>query len=117
LAGAGADFKGEVPALPAPERTSALLERLRTLSALEEAPSQWTGGPAFWLDGREIVHLHEPELVEIRVTRTRMRGALEDERVWQRSRYSDWIVLRRDEVELAVELTWLAIEANRPTRD
>jgi hypothetical protein len=90
-----------------------LVERLRALSELEEAPSQWTGGPAFWLDGREIAHLHDPDLVEIRLTRKLIPRALDDERVWQRSRYSDWIVLRRDEVELAVELIWQAIEANR----
>jgi hypothetical protein len=90
-----------------------LLDRLRALSELEEAPSQWTGGPAFWLDGREIVHFHDADLVEIRLTRRLMRPALEDERVWQRSRYSDWVVVRRNEVELAVELTWRAVEANR----
>ena len=93
--------------------TDPLLERLRALSELEEGPSQWTGGSAFWLDGREIVHLHEPDLLEIRLTRKLIPRALDDERVTQRSRYSDWIVLRRAEVELAVELTWQAVEANR----
>ncbi len=42
-----------------------------------------------------------------------MDRVLEHERVWQRSRYSDWVVLRRDDVELAVELAKQAIEANR----
>ena len=96
--------------------SDAVLARLRALSQLEEAPSQWTGGPAFWLDGREIVHLHDPDLVEIRLTRKQIPRALDDERVWQRSRYSDWVALRRDEVELAVDLTWQAIEANRDSR-
>jgi Family of unknown function (DUF5519) len=96
--------------------SDALLARLRALSELEEAPSQWTGGPAFWLDGREVLHLHDPDLVEIRLTRKLIPRALDDERVRQRSRYSDWVVLRCDEVELAVELTWQAIDANRRSR-
>jgi hypothetical protein len=91
--------------------TEALLARLRSLPQLDEAPSQWTGGPAFWVDGREIVHLHEG-FVEIRLTR-RLIARFDDERVMRRSRTSDWVMVRVDELDLAVELTRQAIEANR----
>jgi hypothetical protein len=88
-----------------------LLERLRRLPGLEEAPSQWTGGPAFWTQGREIVHFHRGE-AEVRVTRRRM-DVLEDERVVRRTRTSDWVIVSADEEELIMELAQAALEANR----
>jgi hypothetical protein len=91
--------------------TDALIVRLRALPQLMEAPSQWTGGPAFWLEGREIVHFHG-ELVEIRLTRKAI-SEVDDERVMRRSRTSDWVMVRLEERDLAVELARTAIEANR----
>jgi Family of unknown function (DUF5519) len=88
-----------------------LLVRLRELAWLDEAPSRWTGGPAFWLQGREVVHLHEG-FVEIRLTGQAI-AQLDDERVMRRSRTSDWVMVRLEEVELAVDLVRRAIEANR----
>jgi luciferase-like monooxygenase len=88
-----------------------LLERLRRLPGLEEAPSQWTGGAPFWGHGREIVHFHRGE-AEVRVTRRRM-NVLEDERVVRRTRTSDWAIVPADEEDLIVELTRTALEANR----
>jgi hypothetical protein len=92
--------------------TERLLARLRALPDVEEAPSQWTGGPAFWIDGREFVHLHG-EAVEVRVTRRLVDRALEDERVVRRTRTSDWVVIPAAEEELIVELAKLAAEVNR----
>jgi hypothetical protein len=89
-----------------------LLTRLRTLPGLDEGRSQWVDEPAFWLDGREIAHFHGDE-IEIRLTRRRLRRRLEDERVWQRSPHSDWLVVGVRELELVVELTREAIDANR----
>jgi Family of unknown function (DUF5519) len=94
--------------------TAELLERLRELPELEEAPSQWTGGPAFWLKGREIVHLHEG-FVEIRLT-GRAIARVDDERVMRRTRTSDWVLVRLDELDLALELARRAIAANRVGR-
>ena len=88
-----------------------LLASLRRLPHVEEAPSQWTGGPAFWLDGREVVHFHGDD-VEIRLTRT-LIAKLDDERVARRTRTSDWIVVPACERELVLELARAALEANR----
>ena len=89
-----------------------LLDELRKLPDAEEAPSQWTGEPAFWIDGREFVHLHGDDEVEIRLTR-RLITTLDDERVWRRTRTSDWVGTRTEHVDLVVELARRALAANR----
>ena len=88
-----------------------LVDALRTLPDVEERPSQWTGGPAFWLDGREIVHFHGDE-VEIRLTR-RVIAEVDDRRVARRTRTSDWVAVSLRERELALDLARAAVEANR----
>jgi hypothetical protein len=76
---------------------------LRAVPGLEEGRSRW-GGPAFFAGGRELVHFH-PGVVEVRLGRTLIREALEDERLFARAPGSDWIVVPDEEVELVVELT------------
>jgi hypothetical protein len=89
------------------------IERLRdAFPELEAAPSQFHGEPALWLGGREIVHAHGADELEIRLTRKRI-ARLVDERVWQRSPQSDWLAVPAAEVELAVALVRDAIAANR----
>jgi hypothetical protein len=88
-----------------------LEEQLAQLPGLEARPSQWTGAAAFWVEGREIVHFHGDE-VEIRLTR-RLLNELDDARVWRRTRTSDWVGVRVEEGELALELARRALEANR----
>ena len=91
--------------------TERLLARLRELPDVEEAPSQWTGGFALWIDGREFVHVHGDE-IEIRLTR-RLISRLDDPRVTRRTRTSDWVVVPADEEELVAELARQALDANR----
>jgi Family of unknown function (DUF5519) len=86
-------------------------ERLRDLPGLDEAPSRWGADPAFWTNGREIVHFHEGG-VEIRLTRKLIRE-LDDERPIERTRTSDWVVVPCEEEDLIVQLAKRAIEANR----
>ena len=88
-----------------------LVEELRALPDVEEAPSRWTGGPAFWIDGLEFVHFHGDD-VEIRVTR-RLLARLDDERVTRRARTSDWVVVPARERDLVLDLAAAALEANR----
>jgi hypothetical protein len=88
-----------------------LVRRLRELPGVDEAPSQWTGAPAFWVDGREIVHFHGVE-VEVRLTR-RLIGRLDDPRVARRTRTSDWVIVPAGEPDLVVTLARAAVEANR----
>jgi hypothetical protein len=88
-----------------------LLAELGGLPDVEVAPSQWTGRPALWVDGREIVHAHG-ELVEIRLT-GKLINALDDERAMRRARTSDWVLVANDERELILDLASRAVEANR----
>jgi hypothetical protein len=77
---------------------------------LEECKSRWNVR-ALCSDGREVVHLHD-DAIEIRLTRREI-AKLDDERVWQRSRNSDWVGLAYEHETLAVELARRAVEANR----
>jgi Family of unknown function (DUF5519) len=88
-----------------------LLERLAALPDVESWPSQFHGEPAFWIDGREFVHTHGDHDLEIRLTR-RLIAELDDERVAQRSRSSEWVVVPQAEEELALELARRALRAN-----
>ncbi|HYZ19202.1 MAG TPA: luciferase family protein [Gaiellaceae bacterium] len=90
---------------------AALLEELSGLDGVEIAPSQWTGMPALWVDGREIVHAHD-DWIEIRLTR-KLITKLDDDRAAQRARTSDWVLVDAGERELIVELARRAVEANR----
>jgi Family of unknown function (DUF5519) len=88
-----------------------LLAELRGLPGVEVADSQWTGEPALWVDGREIVHAHR-EHVEIRLT-GKLINALDDERAMRRARTSDWVLVDERERGLILELALRAVEANR----
>jgi hypothetical protein len=88
-----------------------LLAELRRLPDVEVAPSQWTGKPALWVDGREIVHAHG-EHIEIRLT-GKLINALDDERAMRRARTSDWVLVVASERGLILELARQAVEANR----
>ena len=90
-----------------------LLAELRRLPDVEVERSQWTGEPAIWIDGREIVHAHG-DWVEIRLT-GKLINRLDDERALRRARASDWVMVDKDEHEFVLELTRQALEANRRT--
>jgi hypothetical protein len=85
-------------------------DRLRRLSGLEEAPSRWGADPAFWVNGREIIHFHAGG-VEIRLTRKLIRR-LDDERPIERTRTSDWVFVPLDHEDLILQLAQQAVEAN-----
>ena len=88
-----------------------LLDDLRALPGVEEAPSQFHGETAFWIGGREFLHFHGAASVEIRLTRKVIRG-LDEPRAPQRSRESDWVIVDVRERELVVDLARRALEAN-----
>jgi hypothetical protein len=89
----------------------ALLDQLRRLPDVEIAPSQWTGEPAVWVDGREIVHAHK-EWIEVRLT-GKLINKVEDDRVLRRARTSDWVMVDQGERDLILDLARQAVEANR----
>jgi Family of unknown function (DUF5519) len=88
-----------------------LLAELSGLPGVEVAPSQWTGAPALWIDGREIVHEHDA-WIEIRLT-SKLINRLDDERAMRRARTSDWVLVDRRERKLILDLASQAVEANR----
>jgi hypothetical protein len=88
-----------------------LIAKLRGLPGVEVAPSQWTGTPAIWLDGREIIHSHG-QWIEIRLT-GKVINQLDDERALRRARTSDWVMVDAAERDLIVDLAQQALEANR----
>lgn len=90
---------------------AALLDELSRLPGAEVAPSQWTKEPAIWVEGREIVHAHDP-WIEIRLTR-KLIDRLEDDRVLRRARTSDWVMVDEGERDLILELANRAAAANR----
>ena len=89
---------------------AALIEELRNLPGVEVAPSQWTQEPAIWVDGREIVHEHEP-WIEIRLT-SKLINSLDDDRVLRRARTSDWVMVDKSESDLILDLASQAATAN-----
>jgi len=88
-----------------------LLNELSGLPGVEVAPSQWTGEPAIWSAGREIVHAHE-RWIEVRLT-GKLINKVEDDRVLRRSRTSDWVMVDTSEPELILDLARQAVVANR----
>jgi hypothetical protein len=88
-----------------------VIEELADVSGVEVAPSQWTGEPALWVDGREIVHEHG-DYIEIRLT-GKLINALDDDRAMRRSRTSDWVLVDKRERELISDLARRAVDANR----
>jgi hypothetical protein len=90
-----------------------LLDELSRLPGAEAAPSQWTGEPAIWVDGREIVHAHE-RWVEIRLT-SKLINRVDDDRVLRRARTSDWVMVDEAERDLILALANQAAAANAAT--
>jgi hypothetical protein len=89
-----------------------LLSRLAELPDVEQRPSQFHGEPAFWIDGREFVHTHGDDWIEIRLT-GKLINRLDDERALRRSRTSDWVMVGVEHADLIVELARQALDANR----
>jgi hypothetical protein len=89
-----------------------LFGRLRSLPEVEERPSQFNGEPAFWIDGREFVHFHGDQWIEVRLT-GKLINRLDEERAMRRSRTSDWVMVDTRHTDLIVDLARQALEANR----
>jgi hypothetical protein len=77
-------------------------------------------GDAYWVSGKQIAHLREPGVFELRLTKpeiVRRRAALRvEERIELRSGASDWIRVRvpsAKDVELLLELAAVAAAAHR----
>ena len=89
-----------------------LMARLTELPDVEQRPSQFNGEPALWIEGREFLHFHGSDLVEMRLT-GRGITALDDEPAMRRSRTSDWVMIDVRHSDLILDLARRAVEANR----
>jgi Luciferase len=89
-----------------------LLARLAERPGVEQRPSQFHGEPAFWIDGREFVHTHGDDWIEIRLT-GKLITRLDDERALRRSRTSDWVMVDPSHSDLILDLARQALDANR----
>lgn len=77
-------------------------------------------GMAYWVNGTEVAHVEPDDAFEIRLTKRHIRerrAELQgDPRVELRRNASDWISVRLStpaDVEFAVELVTIALEAHR----
>lgn len=96
----------------------------RSFSAMQNVsaqPSQFAPVPAFWIDGREFVHFHEEDVVDIRLTRklisAKRKRLKEDPRVTLRN--SDWLTVRIEgegDILFVLQLAKEAAKANRRKR-
>jgi hypothetical protein len=84
----------------------------RELPGVELRPSQFHGQPALWLEGREILHAHGDETVEIRLTR-KLIARLDEPLAPARARTSDWVIVAAEHAALVRWLARQAVEANR----
>ena len=89
-----------------------LLAQLTELPGVEQRPSQFHGEPAFWIDGREFVHTHGDDWIEIRLT-GKLINRLDDDRALRRTRTSDWVMVDARHEDLILDLARQALDANR----
>lgn len=98
-----------------------LVEQAGAVEGVFEAPSQFGHRRAFWVDGREVAHVEDGGVFEVRLTRGAIRtqrDALEHHpSVRLRGGTSDWLeVVVNDsaDVEFALRLFEQAVAAHRP---
>lgn len=90
-----------------------LRELVLGVGGLVEAPSRYKDDLAYWLDGREIAHLEDANVLDLRLTRAVIRQFKDDPRVVRRAG-SDWAALdvSQEDGEFVKMLVAKAIEAN-----
>lgn len=92
------------------------------IDGLFEGPSTFADDDlprAFWVNGKQVVNLRDPDRIEVRVTKPVIRAERErlkaDPRVELRPNASDWLmvhVARPADAALVVELAQLAANAH-----
>jgi len=100
---------------------AAARKRLLAVDGVVESGGIFTGGEAYWVNGKEIAHFHGDADMELRLTRaviSEQRGRLKsDPRVELRRGSSDWITIhptKTADLQFVLELAELAAAAHRP---
>ncbi|MFK7988242.1 MAG: luciferase family protein [Sandaracinaceae bacterium] len=99
----------------------ALLAAAAEAAEVERKPSRFgpPGSPALFVEGREVLHLHGEDEIDLRLTRREIRRCRQDLRADARfvirRAGGDWVEVTVSESEIAELLPWVrrAIEANR----
>lgn len=98
-----------------------LESRLRKIRNLDVGESAFGPGIGYWVNGKEILHFDQDDVIDLRLTRAeiRLRAAAlrSDTRVQlRRSSAADWLEIRLtgpDDVNFVVELVEVATAAHR----
>jgi hypothetical protein len=89
-----------------------LLAQLAAIEGVVEAESAFKAGPGLWVNGKEIAHFEDEEVIDIRLTAPLIRARRADLRehpsvTLRRSSSADWVevrVRRTEDEQLVVEL-------------
>ncbi len=103
------------------DRLRARLEReLERLRPLEGRRSRWSEAWSYQLRGREVLHFHGDQEIDLRLThaviRTEHERLANDARTGLGRRERDWVTVRftaTADIPFVLELVRLAIRANR----
>jgi Family of unknown function (DUF5519) len=97
-----------------------LAGRLASLPGVEQSESMFGHGLAFWANGKEVAHFEGPGVIEVRLTKQRIRERRpafgQDRRVVLRPSGAEWITVRFEEADwdFVTELVAEAEAAHRP---
>ena len=112
---------GRGPMTAVPTLAQRLLSRVRGIEDVMEAESVFRPGAGFWVNGTEIAHLDEGDVLDLRLTaaviRERRVELKSDPRVTLRRGGSHWLEVRfrnLTDVEFAAGLVEVAVAAHRP---
>ncbi len=94
-------------------------ERIQSLPQVDKRKSKWSSNDAYSIKGREFVHFHGSNKIDIRLTKKLQKKFADmikgDARVESRIRPSEWVMLtllKTNDVEFAYHLIRLAHMAN-----
>jgi hypothetical protein len=93
-------------------RPEPLLVRLAAIDGVEEGESAFKAGPGLWVNGKEIAHFDDEEVIDIRLTAPLIRARRAELRelpsvTLRRSSSADWVEVRvrgTDDEQLVVGL-------------
>ena len=75
--------------------------------------SAFGGGPALWVNAKQIVNLIDEDTIEVRIGRKNVTARKSDPRIHLRGKSSDWCELEATHTKLLAELIELAASQHR----
>ena len=91
-----------------------LEDAIEAVDEVLRGESAFMPGPAWWVNGKEIAHIHDAGVLGIRAGRSEIRRRKkEDERIGQRTPSSDWCAVSVEHRDLVLELIEVAAAQHR----